>query len=95
MQFETTGDSYVALRPGDSGEEVTNLQRRLWELGFLNKKDVEDSIGDYGDATRMAVTSAQLKMGYGSADGIAGVEFQSFLFSKYGEMIREKGKKRR
>ena len=95
VQFEGTGERYTALRPGDSGEEVTNLQRRLWELGFLDKKDVEDSVGEYNDATRMAVTSAQLKMGYGSADGSAGEEFQSFLFSKYGDMIKEKkGRKR-
>ncbi len=91
--FEATGDSYTSLRPGDSGDEVTNLQKRLWELGFLDKRDVEDSVGEYNDATRMAVTSAQLKMGYASADGAAGVEFQSFLFSKYGELIKEKKKR--
>lgn len=89
VQFEATGDSYIPLRLGDSGEEVTNLQRRLWELGLLDRKDVEDSIGTYNDATRVAVTSAQLKMGYGSADGAAGVEFQSFLFSKYSKKIRQ------
>ena len=94
VQFEATGDSYIPLRLGDSNDEVTNLQRRLWELGFLSKKDVETSVGTYNDATRLAVTSAQLKMGYGSADGAAGVEFQSFLFSKYGDMIREKKRKK-
>jgi hypothetical protein len=41
----------------------------------------------------MAVTSAQLKMGYTSADGAAGIEFQSFLFSKYGELIKVKKKR--
>ena len=91
--FETTGDSYSPLRPGDSGDDVTNLQKRLWELGFLDKRDVEDSVGEYNDATRMAVTSAQLKMGYTSADGAAGIEFQSFLFSKYGELIKVKKKR--
>ena len=90
VRFEVTGQHYDPLRPGDSGEAVTNLQKRLWELGFLDKQDVQDSVGTYNDATRMAVTSAQLKMGYTSADGAAGVEFQSFLFSKYGELIREK-----
>ena len=95
VSFETTGDTYTALRLGDTGEAVTNLQRRLWELGFLRKRDVEDSIGTYNEATRLAVTSAQLKMGYGSADGAAGVEFQSFLFSKYGDKIKEKRVKRR
>ena len=95
VSFETTGDTYTALRLGDTGEAVTNLQRRLWELGFLRKRDVEDSIGTYNEATRLAVTSAQLKMGYGSADGAAGVEFQNFLFSKYGDMLKEGKKKKR
>ena len=89
VQFEATGQSYIPLRLGDSNDEVTNLQRRLWELGFLSKKDVEQSIGTYNDATRLAVTSAQLKMGYGSADGVAGIEFQSFLYSKYGDYLKE------
>lgn len=93
VYFETTGDEYISLRQGDEGDEVTALQRRLWELGFLDKSDVEDSIGTFNDATRQAVIDAQLKMGYGSADGTAGVEFQSFLFSKYGEMLKEKKKR--
>ncbi len=93
VRFETTGDSYASLRLGDSGNEVTALQRRLWELGFLEKADVKDSIGTFNEATRQAVIDAQLKMGYGSADGSAGEEFQSFLFSKYGEQLA--GKKRK
>ncbi len=72
---------------------MTNLQRRLWELGFLNKDDVKDSIGTFNDATRQAVVDAQLKMGYGSADGVAGVEFQSFLFSKYGDKLKQRKKR--
>ena len=95
VSFQATGDEYTALRLGDTGDEVTELQRRLWELDLLDRKDVEDSIGTYNDATRMAVTSAQLKMGYGSADGAAGVEFQSFLFSKYGDLLKEKKKGRK
>ena len=90
VRFEATGDSYVALQSGSTGDAVTNLQRRLWQLGFLDKADVQDSIGAFNDATRQAVIDAQLKMGYGSADGVAGVEFQSFLFSKYGNMLKAK-----
>ena len=92
VRFEATGDEYNTLRQGDSGESVTNLQRRLWELGFLEKEDVADSVGTFNEATRQAVISAQLKMGYTSADGSAGVEFQSFLFSKYGELLKDKKK---
>lgn len=92
VRFEATGDEYNTLRQGDSGDSVTNLQRRLWELGFLEKEDVADSVGTFNEATRQAVISAQLKMGYTSADGSAGVEFQSFLFSKYGELLKDKKK---
>ncbi|MBQ3269497.1 MAG: peptidoglycan-binding protein [Clostridia bacterium] len=94
VQFETEGGgSYSPLRPGDTGEAVTALQRRLWELGMLDRDDIKDSIGTYNEATRLAVTTAQLKMGYGSADGNAGIEFQNFLFSKYGEKLKGKKKK--
>ena len=94
VRFEGTGKSYTALRQGDTGNEVTALQRRLWELGFLDKADVKDSIGTFNEATRQAVIDVQLKMGYGSADGSAGEEFQSFLFSKYGDQLSEKKKRR-
>jgi len=90
VRFQATGDSYVSLQWGNTGDAVTNLQRRLWQLGFLDKDDVKDSIGTFNDATRQAVVDAQLKMGYGSADGVAGVEFQSFLFSKYSGKIKQK-----
>ena len=93
VHFEATGDSYASLQWGNTGDAVTNLQRRLWELGFLNKDDVKDSIGTFNDATRQAVVDAQLKMGYGSADGVAGVEFQSFLFSKYGDKLKQRKKR--
>ena len=93
VSFQATGDDYDSLRASDTGDAVTALQRRLWELGFLKREDVKDSIGVFNEATRQAVISAQLKMGYTSADGAAGPEFQSFLFSKYGEML--KGKKRK
>ena len=94
VTFTGSGYEFISLRQGDTGDEVTALQRRLWELGLLDRDDVEDSIGTFNDATRQAVIDAQLKMGYGSADGTAGEEFQNFLFSKYGDMLKDKKKKR-
>ncbi len=94
VRFQATGDTYTSLQWGNTGDAVTSLQRRLWQLGFLDREDVKDSIGTFNDATRQAVVDAQLKMGYGSADGVAGVEFQSFLFSKYGDKLKDKKKKR-
>jgi len=94
VRFQATGDTYTSLQWGNTGDAVTSLQRRLWQLGFLDREDVKDSIGTFNDATRQAVVDAQLKMGYSSADGVAGVEFQSFLFSKYGDKLKDKKKKR-
>ncbi len=93
VRFQATGDAYATLQWGATGDAVTALQRRLWQLGFLKKEDVKDSIGTFNDATRQAVIDAQLKMEYGSADGVAGPEFQSFLFSRYGEKLKGKKKK--
>ena len=93
VHFQTTGDTYTTLQWGATGDAVTALQRRLWQLGFLKKEDVKDSIGTFNDATRQAVVDAQLKMEYGSADGVAGPEFQSFLFSRYGEKLKNKKKR--
>ena len=89
VRFYAKAQDWEALSPGDEGDAVTRLQRRLWELGFLLRDDIEDSVGTYNEATRLAVASAQLKMGYDSADGIAGIEFQSFLFSKYGDYLKK------
>ena len=43
-----------------------------------------------GDQVVQAVIAAQRAMGYQSPDGVAGVEFQSFLFSKYSKKIKQK-----
>ena len=88
VRFYSKAQKFTALGPGDSGDAVTRLQKRLWELGFLKREDISDSVGTYDEATRLAVVSAQLKMGYDSADGLAGVEFQAFLFSKYGKQLK-------
>lgn len=89
VRFYSKAQSFEALAPGDSGSAVTRLQKRLWELGFLLREDIADSVGSYNEATRLAVASAQLKMGYATADGHASIEFQSFLFSKYGNYLKQ------
>ena len=85
--YENVPPAFVRLETGDSGEDVTSLQRRLWDLGFLSTDGVKDSIGVYNSATKSAVTSAQRAMGYAETDGIAGVEFQAFLFSQYADLL--------
>ena len=55
------------LRPGDSGDEVKELQYRLKELGYYSaSRD-----GVYGSATRTAVMAFQTRNGL-TVDGIAG-----------------------
>ena len=85
--YEDVAPRFTRLSLDDKGDEVTELQRRLWELGFLTSAGVENSIGAYNAATQEAVIRAQKAMGYQETDGIAGVEFQAFIFSKYGERL--------
>ena len=89
VRFYKNPQRFRALSPGDSNDDVTKLQRQLFTLNYLKQADIQNSIGTYNEATRLAVASAQLAMGYSSADGIAGVEFQSFLFSKYSRKIKQ------
>lgn len=65
-----------ALRYGDSGNEVIDLQSRLAELGYFEA----EITGGYYDKTRKAVRSFQ-KQNSLKADGIAGEKTQDKLFS--------------
>ena len=67
---------YVSLQKGSKGEEVTKLQTRLSDLGYLTGK----IDGEYGNQTKTAVQKFQERAGL-KADGIAGVETQTLLFS--------------
>ncbi len=66
----------VSLQKGSKGEEVTKLQTRLSDLGYLTGK----IDGEYGNQTKTAVQKFQEKAGL-KADGIAGVETQALLYS--------------
>ncbi len=88
IQMYNSTQDYAKLQEGDTGEAVMRVQQRLWQLGFLLTEDVQDSIGVYHDMTTAAVRSAQVAMGYPEPDGIAGPEFQCFLFSPYGEQLQ-------
>lgn len=80
---------FSQLDVGDEGDDVTKLQRRLWELGYLLKDNIASSVGTYNNATQLAVAKAQLAMGYKDADGTASAEFQAFLYSSYGDYIKK------
>ncbi len=66
----------LILRAGSQGEEVKQLQQRLLELGFYT--GLVD--GQYGQGTAEAVRLFQTQHGL-SADGLAGNETRTLLFS--------------
>ena len=57
----------MALRVGSKGPEVTQVQQRLIELGFLDGR----ADGDFGPLTRQAVVAFQAARGL-TADGVVG-----------------------
>ncbi len=81
--------TFATLRRGDTGESVTNLQKKLWELGYLLTEDVQDSIGTYHDKTAEAVAAAQRALEFAEPDGVATAELQCFLFSDYSKYIKK------
>ena len=69
--------SYSALRMGDTGQTVRNLQYTLYELGYY-----DGSIdGDYGQTTSDAVRAFQIQNGLSPVDGVAGSATLARLYS--------------
>ena len=89
VRFYNDTQNYLELMLGDQGEEVIRLQQQLFDLNLLNREDVQNEIGLFNDATRDAVVLAQRLMGYDNPDGVAGIEFQSFVYSRYSRRIKQ------
>ena len=69
--------SYSALRQGDTGSAIRNLQYTLYELGYY-----DGSIdGDYGQTTADAVRAFQIQNKLTPVDGVAGSATLSKLYS--------------
>ena len=79
--FNST-QSFRKLTLDDSGDDVTYLQRRLYELGYLKTEDVRSNIGTFNEATQQAIIALQSAIGYAVADGIVSPELQCYLFSE-------------
>ena len=73
---QPTQSGYTTLRRGSTGQAVVRLQQALIDLGYLSGS----ADGDYGANTTNAVISFQAVNGL-SADGIAGQQTQTVLFS--------------
>ena len=80
--------NYQPLKPGDSGDEVLNLQKRLYKLGYLNKDDVADTVGTYEQFTADAVNRVMKEMGCARRDGTCSSEFLAFLYSKAADALK-------
>ena len=89
VRFYNVPQTFTELTLGATGNAVSRLQQQLFSLNLLRRQDVQGSTGTFNEATRQAVIDAQTAMGYDSPDGVAGVEFQSFLFSRYSGKIKQ------
>ena len=68
--------TYTTLRYGDSGTEVSAMQKRLIELGYLSG----EADGNYGLQTKAAVLAFQRENGL-VRDGIAGNNTQAAMYA--------------
>lgn len=71
-----TGGIQRVLRYGDEGTDVTQLQKRLIELGYFT----ENTSGRYRSSTRSAVKAFQRRNGL-TADGVCGEATVKLMFS--------------
>ena len=72
----STIDGYVLLQRGSEGPEVTRLQTRLIQLGYLT----DSADGDFGSITETAVKLFQAQLGW-EQTGVATSSLQSYLYS--------------
>lgn len=72
----STQQGYTLLQKGSEGAEVTKLQTRLIQLGYMNDK----ADGDYGTVTQNAVKLFQQALGW-EQTGVATASLQSYLYS--------------
>ncbi len=71
------GVSACVMQNGDEGDDVTDVQTRLYELGYLSKSSIT---GTYGEKTSAAVAEFQ-KANALENDGMVGHETMDALYS--------------
>lgn len=69
---------YYAAQKGDEGDDISQLQSRLYELGYLATSDLVT--GNFGDSTEAAVLKLQEVNGL-EADGKVGQKTMNLLYS--------------
>lgn len=80
---------YKPLKIGDTGDDVVELQVRLYKLGYLNKDDVIDSVGVYEEYTAAAVNEVMKVLGFRRRDGSASTEFLTILYSDSADSLKK------
>lgn len=69
---------YYAAQKGDEGDDITMIQNRLYELGYLASSD--QMTGSFGDSTESAVLKLQ-EINHLSQDGKVGQQTLNLLYS--------------
>ncbi|MBQ4086386.1 MAG: peptidoglycan-binding protein [Clostridia bacterium] len=72
----STQEGYVLLQKGSQGAEVTKLQTRLVQLGYM----ADQPDGDFGGVTERAVKLFQAALGW-EQTGVATASLQSYIYS--------------
>ena len=81
--------NYSPLKIGDTGDDVVELQVRLYKLGYLRKEDVGDSVGTYEEYTAAAVNEVMKVLNFRRRDGRASAEFLTMLYSDFGDSLKK------
>ncbi|MDO5140354.1 MAG: peptidoglycan-binding protein, partial [Eubacteriales bacterium] len=68
---------YYKVSNGDDGQDIVQIQQRLYQLGYLTD---DSTTGHFGDATEAAVRKMQERNGIG-IDGAVGKETLNLLYS--------------
>ncbi|MCI8950541.1 MAG: peptidoglycan-binding protein [Lachnospiraceae bacterium] len=69
---------YYAVQKGDEGDDISRIQSRLYDLGYLASEDL--LTGNFGDSTESAVLKLQEVNGL-SQDGKVGQQTVNLLYS--------------
>ena len=76
LELLKSGSKYYTMYPGDSGDDIREMQDRLGELGYFDAT----STGYFGSITTSAVKSFQSANGL-AVDGVVGKDTRKYLYS--------------
>lgn len=86
MKYDGNTGNWRVLKEGTKGDDVAQLQLRLYKIGLLAASEKIDGV--FGSATKQALISFQKREGL-TADGIAG---SNTLLKLYGQKVSNIGR---